>query len=170
MLPRLLIWKTDWDRLVDTLIQFFSTARVTYVGFIRDLVNAGSVDFVEDTVEHVGLFVVAKKAGAQRFIGHARPKQSTCLRPPACILFTGEGLCHVEFHEPLEDAQNWFVCSANIINAFTLDGYRLFFTSHHITFIASEPDLFFLPAQIQAHFIPSGTRLATEILRQMLLA
>ena len=35
-----------------------------HVGFVRDLVKAGSVAFVEDAVEHVGLFFVAKKAGA----------------------------------------------------------------------------------------------------------
>ena len=32
-------------------------------GFVRDLVKAGSVGFVEDAVEHVGLFFGAKKAG-----------------------------------------------------------------------------------------------------------
>ena len=32
-------------------------------------------------------------------------------------------------------------------------------TSQHITFIVSEPHFFFLPAQMQAHFIPSGMRL-----------
>ena len=32
-----------------------------HVGFVRDLVKAGSVAFVEDAVEHVGLFFVAKK-------------------------------------------------------------------------------------------------------------
>ena len=36
------------------------------MGFVRDLVQAGSVGFVEVAVEHVGLFSVAKKAGAQR--------------------------------------------------------------------------------------------------------
>ena len=34
--------------------------------------------------------------------------------------------------------------------------------SQHSTFIVIEPHLFFLPAQIQDHFIPSGTRLAQE--------
>ena len=38
------------------------------MGFIRDLVQDDSVGFVEAGVEHVGLFFVAKKAGAQRFI------------------------------------------------------------------------------------------------------
>ena len=34
------------------------------VGFIRDLVTAGSVGFVETAVEHAGLLFVAKKAKA----------------------------------------------------------------------------------------------------------
>ena len=50
----------------------FPHSRRHHVGFIRDLVNAGSVGFVETTIEHVGLFFVAMKAGAQRFILHAR--------------------------------------------------------------------------------------------------
>ena len=37
-------------------------------------------------------------------------------------------------------------------------------TSNHITFIVSEPHLFFLPARVQTHFIPSGTKLAQEYL------
>ena len=39
--------------------------RQHYVGFVRDLVKADSVDFIADAVEHVGLFFVAKKAGAE---------------------------------------------------------------------------------------------------------
>ena len=39
---------------------------------LGDLVKAGSVGFVEDAVEHVGLFFVAKKAGAQRLTVDAR--------------------------------------------------------------------------------------------------
>ena len=42
------------------------------MGFIRVLVKAGSVGFVETAVEHVCLFFVAKKAGAQRFVIDAR--------------------------------------------------------------------------------------------------
>ena len=34
-----------------------------YVRYVRDLVKAGSVVFVEDSVAHVGLFFVAKKTG-----------------------------------------------------------------------------------------------------------
>ena len=37
-----------------------------YVVSIRDLVFAGSVNFVEDAVGRVELFVVAEEAGAQR--------------------------------------------------------------------------------------------------------
>ena len=52
-------------RYVDPVFQH---SRRHYVGFIRDLVKAGLVGFVQDAVEHVGLFIVAEKAGAQRFI------------------------------------------------------------------------------------------------------
>ena len=52
-------------------IQFSSTAS-RHVGLVRDLVKAGSVGFVEEAVEHVGLFFAAKKDGAQRFIIDAR--------------------------------------------------------------------------------------------------
>ena len=40
------------------------------------------------------------------------------MRHPFGPLLTGEGLCNVEFQRALEDAQNWFVCSADIKNAF----------------------------------------------------
>ena len=49
-------------RHVDPVFQY---SRRHCVGFIRDLVKAGSVGFVETAVEHVGLFFVAKKAGAR---------------------------------------------------------------------------------------------------------
>ena len=66
---RLLTWKLGWDQPVVALIRFSSTAGWRhYVGIIRGLVKAGSVGFVEAVVEHVGLFFVAKKAGAKRFI------------------------------------------------------------------------------------------------------
>mgnify|MGYP000913042800 CR=1 FL=1 len=96
----------------------FQQSRRHYVGFISDLVRAGSVGFVEDAVEHVGLFFVAKKAGAQRFIIDARASNRHFLKPPSGPLLTGEGLCHVEFQGAPEDAQNWFVGSADIKNAF----------------------------------------------------
>ena len=63
-------------------------------------------------VEHVGLFFVAKKGGALRFIVDARASNRHFLRPPAGLLLTGEGLCLVEFQGAPEDAQNWFVGSA----------------------------------------------------------
>ena len=50
----------------------FQHCKRHYVGFVRDLVSAGSIEFVEDTVEHVGLFSGAKRAGAQRLIVKAR--------------------------------------------------------------------------------------------------
>ena len=39
-------------------------------------------------------------------------------KPPSRPFLTGGGQCHVEFQGALEDAQNWFVGSANIKNAF----------------------------------------------------
>ena len=96
----------------------FHYSRRHSVGFVRDLVEAGSDDSVEDAVEHVELFFVAKKAGAQRFIIDAHASSRYFLRPPSGPLLTGEGLCHVEFQGAPEDAQNWFVVSADIKNAF----------------------------------------------------
>ena len=88
-------------RYVDPVFQH---SRRHYVGFVRDLVKVGSVAFVEDAVEHVGLFFVAKKAGAQTFIMDARSSNRHLLRPPSGPLLTGEGLGHVEFQGPPEDA------------------------------------------------------------------
>ena len=42
----------------------FHHSRRHYVGFVRDLVTARSVGFVEAAVEHVSLHFVAQKAGA----------------------------------------------------------------------------------------------------------
>ena len=53
------------SRCVDPVFQHI---RRHYASFVRDLMKGGSVEFVEDAVEHIGLFFVAKKAGAQRFI------------------------------------------------------------------------------------------------------
>ena len=92
----------------------FQHSRRHYEGFVRDLVKAGSADFAEDAVAHFGLFFVAKKAGAQRFIIDARASNRHFLRPPAGPMLTGEGLCHVEFQGTPEDTQNWFVGSADI--------------------------------------------------------
>ena len=50
----------------------FQRSRRHYLDFTRDLVKAGSLGFVETASEHVDLFFVAKKAGAQRFIIDAR--------------------------------------------------------------------------------------------------
>ena len=87
----LLTWKTDWDRPVVALIQFLQHSWRHYVGFVRDLVKARSVGFVETAVEHVGLFFVAKKAGAdQRFTIDARASNRHFLRPSSGPLLTGE--------------------------------------------------------------------------------
>ena len=78
-------------------------------GFVRDLVKAGSFGFVEDAVKLVGLFVVAKRADAQRFIIDARASNLHFLRLPSGTLLTGEGLCHVEFQgESSADFRNAF--------------------------------------------------------------
>ena len=74
--------------------------------------------FLETAVEHVGLVFVAKKSGAQRFIIDARPSNRHFLRPPSWPLHTSEAFCHVEFQRASEDAQKWFVGSADIKNAF----------------------------------------------------
>ena len=56
-------------RYVDPVFQH---SQRNYMGFVRDLVKADSFDFVADAVEHVGLFFVVQKAGAERFIVDAR--------------------------------------------------------------------------------------------------
>ena len=66
----------------------------------------------------LGTFSLPKKAGAQSFIIVARASNRKFLRPPSGLLLTGEGLCHIEFQGELEDAQNWFVGSADVKNAF----------------------------------------------------
>ena len=113
---RLLTWKPGWGRPVRYVDPVFHS-RGHCVGFIRDPVKAGSVGFVGTAFEHVFLFFVAKKAGAQRFIIDARASNRHFLRPSGPLL-TGEGLCHAEFQGALGDAQNWFVGSAGIKNAF----------------------------------------------------
>ena len=98
--------------------------------FVRDLVKAGSVEFDETSLEHVGLLFVAKKAGVQRFILDARASKRHFLIPPAGPLLTGERLCHVEFQGSLEDAQNWFVVrlisNMRSIRCASLDACRRF--------------------------------------------
>ena len=76
----------------------FQHSRRHNVGFIRDLVKAGSVGFVETAAEHVGLFFVAKEAGAQ----------SSLLRDSAMS----------NFRERLRTLNNWFVGSADTKHAF----------------------------------------------------
>ena len=116
-------WKPGWDRPVDALIQFSRTASDTTWVFVRDLVKAASLGFVETAVEHVGLLFFAKKAGAQRFIIDARASNRHFLRPPSGPLLTGEGLCHVGFQGTPEDAHNLFVGSADIKKAFIRCGF-----------------------------------------------
>ena len=108
-------WLELANRYVDPVFQH---SWRHYVGFIRNLVKDGSVRFVEDAVEHVGLFFVAKEAGAQRFVCDARANNRHFLRPPSWPLLASEGLCHVESQGAHEDAQNWFVGSADINHAF----------------------------------------------------
>ena len=57
-------------------------------------------------------------AGAHRFIIDARASDRHFSRPASGPLLAGEGLCHVGFQGAPEDAQNWFVGSADIMDAF----------------------------------------------------
>ena len=101
----------------------FQHRRRHYVGFVRDMVKAGSVWFVETAVEHVGLLFVAKEAAAQRFIIDVCASNRHFSRPPSGLVIAGEGVCLVEFQGALEDAQGWFVGSADIKNAFSSDAH-----------------------------------------------
>ena len=65
-----------------------------------------------------GLFFVAKKAGAQRFIVDARASIRHFLTLLCGPLLTREGLFRVEFQGTPKDAQNWYVGTADINNAF----------------------------------------------------
>ena len=65
------------------------------VVFNRGLMKAGSVGFVETAVEHVGLLLVAKKAGAPKFKIDARAINRHSLKPPSGPLPTKKRLCHV---------------------------------------------------------------------------
>ena len=99
------------------------------VGFVRDLVKAGSVSSVEDVVEHVGLFFVVKKAGVQRYIVDAHASNRHFLRPPSGPLLAGEGLFHEEFQGALENAQRTGMSVQRTsrmrsIRCVSLDGYR----------------------------------------------
>ena len=78
-------------RYVDPVFQH---SQRRFVGFVRELVKAGSIGFVETAVEHVGLFFfLAKKDGAERFIIDARASNRLFVRPPSGPLLIGEGLC-----------------------------------------------------------------------------
>ena len=102
--PDIETWFGLAGRYVDPTVQH---SRRQYVGFIRDLVKAGSVWFVKMLLSTLVFFFVAKKAGAQRSIIDARASNlhffETSIRP----LLTGEGLCHVEFQGTTENAENW---------------------------------------------------------------
>ena len=101
-------------RCVDPVFQH---SRRRCVGFVRDMVRAGSVEFVEGCSWARWSLFVARKAGVKRFFVDARAGNRHFSRPPAGPLLTGEGLCHVEFHWAHEDAHSWFVGSADINNA-----------------------------------------------------
>ena len=105
------------------LVSFCS---VNFVLFLR---------FLQAAVEHVGLFFVAKKAGAQRCNIDARASNRHFLNPLSGPLLTEEGLCHVEFQGAPEDARIWFVVSVDNKNAFP--GCKLLFFPV-AAFLASE--------------------------------
>ena len=96
------------------------------MGFVCDLMKAGSVGVVETAVEHVGLFSVARKAGAQRFIIDARASNRHLLSPPSGPLLTREGLFHVEFHGALEGLWVRPMSRTHFIKCAFLDGSRRF--------------------------------------------
>ena len=83
------------SRYVDPVFQL---SRHHYVGLIRVLEKAGSVGFVETAAEHVGLFFVANKGGAQRFIIDARAGNRHFFEASIWTVAHKGGLCHVEFH------------------------------------------------------------------------
>ena len=88
-------------RYVDPVFQH---SQRHYVGLVRDLVKADSVGFVEDTVEHVGLCFVAKKAGAQRCTVDARATVCVCRdhsTPP--LLGSKHGMGSLGFRWPCAD-------------------------------------------------------------------
>ena len=72
-----------------------------HAGFVWDLVKAGSIGFVEGAVEHVGLFFVDEKAGAQRFIVYARASNRHFAKLPSGPLLTGEVSVMSNFRERL---------------------------------------------------------------------
>ena len=130
---RLLTWKPGWERPVDTLIQFSSTAGVsTWVSFVIwcRLVPSGLLN----TLVSFSFPRTLVLRGSLLMRGRAT---DIFLRPPSGPLITGEGLCHVEFQAAPQDAQNWFAGSADIKNAFHqmripgwVQAFFFFFTLH----------------------------------------
>ena len=92
----------------------FQHSRPHCVGFVREQAETGSVGFVENAVEHVFRW---QKARTHQPI-MVRASNRHFMRLPSGPLLTSEGLCHVEFQGTPEDAQNWFVGSADTKNAF----------------------------------------------------
>ena len=89
------------------------------MGFVRDLVEAGSVGFIEAVVEHVGLFFSLPRRLLLNGSSSTRVRATDFfLRRPSQPLLAVEGLRHVEFQGALEDAQIWFVGSADVKHAF----------------------------------------------------
>ena len=88
------------------------------MGFVRDLVRAGSVGFVETAIEHVGLLFSVKKAGARRFIIRCACKQPIFFEISGWTVAHRGGTLPCRISGAPEDAQNWFVGSAEIKNTF----------------------------------------------------
>ena len=117
LLLSLLTWKPGWDQAVVDPV--FQHSRRHNVVFVRELVKAGSVGFVERCCRTRWSFFRCQKGwSSERFIVDVRASNRHFLRLPSGPLFTGEGLWYVEFQGMLEDPQNWFVGSADINNAF----------------------------------------------------
>ena len=95
-------WLRPAGRYVDPVFQHSRR----HVGFVRGLVKAGPVGFVETAVEHDWSLLRCQEDWAQRFIIDARASNR------------GEGLCHVEFQGALDDAKDWFVSSTEFKNVF----------------------------------------------------
>ena len=92
------------------------------MGFVRDLVKAGSVGFVETALEHVGSLM---RVQSTRHL----------LRPPSGPLLTSKGLCHV--------GQNWFCWFGRYQERVSSDAHSwkvasVFFFFAILAFLASE--------------------------------
>ena len=95
------------------------------MGFVHDLVEAGSIGFVEDAIELVDFLFVAKKAGAQRFIVDALASNRHFSEPPSGPLRTGDGLVMSNFRVKTLKLCLWVwpVSRTRFINVAFLDGY-----------------------------------------------